>query len=184
MCRRPVAARLQGSLGAGHSSFTRETLVFVDRVERMQRRKSNSSCAGHRHHALPTCALFSLASVLAVCGVESVIELAAFMMGSVMGAGSFVLYSPIVLRLLRTRRASGMSVSTWALQLFAFTAACIYNAAKGHSLSAWGETLVFSVQVRLSHRVDRGHKRQRRSTDLTPPALPLTHSSRHSLQAS
>ena len=91
----------------------------------------------------------TLASVLAVCGVESVIELVAFLMGSAMGAGSFVLYSPIVLRLLRTRRASGMSVATWAMQLFAFTAACIYNAAKGHSLSAWGETLVFAVQVRV-----------------------------------
>lgn len=97
-----------------------------------------------------TCsALLTLASVLTVCGVESVIELVAFLMGSAMGAGSFVLYSPIVLRLLRTRRASGMSVATWAMQLFAFTAACIYNAAKGHSLSAWGETLVFAVQVRV-----------------------------------
>jgi|APGre2960657444_1045066.scaffolds.fasta_scaffold00534_3 mannose-P-dolichol utilization defect protein 1 len=64
-----------------------------------------------------------------------------------MGAGSLLLYSPIVLRLVRTWDAQGMAASTWALQLFGFTAACIYNYAKGHSLSAYGETLVFAVQV-------------------------------------
>lgn len=132
------------ALKARKSAFAHGALVGLGRgaAPRWQRSQRRLRC----------CAVLgpvTLASVLAVCGVESVVELAAFFLGSAMGAGSFVLYSPIILRLMRTRQARGMSVTTWALQLFAFTAACIYNAARGHSLSAWGETLVFSVQVRL-----------------------------------
>lgn len=45
-----------------------------------------------------------------------------------------------------TRSAEGMSLTTWTMQLFGFTASVIYNCSMGYPLPAWGETLVFSIQ--------------------------------------
>ena len=63
-----------------------------------------------------------------------------------MGAGSLLLYAPILVRLVRSRSADGLSEATWWLQLFGFTTVCIYNSAKGFPLAAYVETLSFAVQ--------------------------------------
>jgi mannose-P-dolichol utilization defect protein 1 len=81
---------------------------------------------------------------------HTLLQTLASLLGMVMGAGSLLLYSPIVLRLVRTRSAEGMALSTWALQLFGFTAGVLYNATKGFPLTAYAETLSFTVQVRAA----------------------------------
>ena len=52
--------------------------------------------------------------------VRGAASLFASAIGWVMGAGSALLYAPILLRLLRARSADGMTVWTWVLQLVAF----------------------------------------------------------------
>lgn len=73
----------------------------------------------------------------------------ASVLGTVMASGSFLLYTPIVHKLLRSCSAAGMSSSTWAMQLFGFSMSCIYNLTKGFPLAAYGESLIFAVQARL-----------------------------------
>ena len=78
------------------------------------------------------------ASVAGACNLKGL----AGLVGWVMGAGSLFLFAPIQLRMLRKRSAAGLSVTTWALQLAAFTGSTLYNASKGHPLSAYAEARV------------------------------------------
>ena len=95
----------------------------------------------------PRAAIAAPAAAVAAAG-QTLLQTLASLLGMAMGAGSLLLYSPIVLRLWRTRKAEGMALSTWALQLFGFTAGVLYNATKGFPLTAYAETLSFTVQVR------------------------------------
>jgi hypothetical protein len=102
----------------------------------------------------------AVASLVHAAGFTSLLQALASLLGLAMGAGSLLLYSPIVLRLARTRSADGMAASTWALQLFGFTAVCIYNTSKGFPIAAYAETLSFAVQARTRAREsERGRER-------------------------
>ena len=89
------------------------------------------------------------APAAAVAAVShTLLQTLASLLGAAMGAGSLLLYSPIVLRLVRTRSAQGMALSTWALQSAGFTAGVMYSASKGFPLTTYAETLSFAVQAR------------------------------------
>jgi hypothetical protein len=113
----------------------------------------------------------AVASLVHAAGFSSLLEALASLLGLAMGAGSLLLYSPIVLRLWRTRSADGMAASTWALQLFGFTAVCIYNTSKGFPIAAYAETLSFAVQARARARACERERARGASGDRTRTAL-------------
>ena len=74
----------------------------------------------------------------AACAVCSLSGLAS-LVGWAMGAGSLALFAPILLRMVRKRSAAGLSITTWMLQMAAFTGSTLYNASRGHPLSTYAE---------------------------------------------
>lgn len=73
-------------------------------------------------------------------------DVVAKILGYTMGAGSLMLYSPIILKLLNTKRADGFSHETWIFNLVGLTAAVIYPFKKGFPLSTYVEILILCVQ--------------------------------------
>lgn len=66
--------------------------------------------------------------------------------GYLVGVGSFLLYTPIAVRLLRTKSADGLTISTWWMKVTAFTCLDTYNIKNGFPLAAWSESLVNTVE--------------------------------------
>ena len=73
-------------------------------------------------------------------------DVAAKVLGYLMGAGSFLLYSPIILKLLNTKHAEGFSELTWMFNLIGLSAAVIYPFKKGFPLSTYVEILILAIQ--------------------------------------
>jgi len=75
------------------------------------------------------------------------LNLIAQLLGYVVGAGSLLLYTPIIWRILQRDNAEDLALSTWWLKLSAYTATDIYCFSKGFPLSAFVETAVISVEA-------------------------------------
>lgn len=73
-------------------------------------------------------------------------DMVAKILGYMMGAGSLLLYSPIILKLLNTKKADGFSHETWMFNLIGLTAAVIYPFKKGFPVSTYVEILILCVQ--------------------------------------
>jgi len=70
------------------------------------------------------------------------------LLGYLVGAGSLLLYTPIILRVARQEGAAdGLTLSTWWLKLSAYTATDIYCFSRGFPLSAYVETATITVEV-------------------------------------
>ena len=67
-------------------------------------------------------------------------------LGYLMGAGSLLLYSPIILKLLNTKQADGFSELTWVFNLVGLSAAVLYPFKRGFPLSTYIELLNLTVQ--------------------------------------
>jgi mannose-P-dolichol utilization defect protein 1 len=86
-------------------------------------------------------------SSLLLCGDGSeVVNPIAQTVGYLVGVGSFLLYTPIAVRLLRTKSAEGLTISTWWMKVTAFTCLDTYNIKNGFPLAAWSESLVNTVE--------------------------------------
>ena len=82
-------------------------------------------------------------SIVAAGGVGTVTnsgDFVAKILGYTMGAGSLMLYSPIILKLLNTKKADGFSHETWMFNLIGLTAAVIYPFKKGFPTSTYRAT--------------------------------------------
>ena len=107
-----------------------------------------TSTRGRAPTRSPRAAVVAAPTAAVAAVSHTLLQTLASLLGAAMGAGSLLLYSPIVLRLVRTRSAQGMALSTWALQFFGFTAGVMYSASKGFPLTTYAETLSFTVQAR------------------------------------
>ena len=87
---------------------------------------------GHRHAALS----------LAVDSKD-----AASAIGYVIGAGSVLLYTPMIFRVARRKCAAGLSPSTWLLKLGCYFVTDIYNLSHGYPLSSFAETITLFFQA-------------------------------------
>lgn len=68
-------------------------------------------------------------------------------LGYLIGAASLLLYTPIAVRILRTKSADGLAVSTWWLKLTSFTCTDVYNIKNGFPIAAFSETFVITLEA-------------------------------------
>ncbi len=73
-------------------------------------------------------------------------DLVAKILGYCMGMGSLLLYSPILVRLLKEKNADGFSVSTWVYNVIGLVCAFAYPFKKGFPLSTYVEMIIISIQ--------------------------------------
>jgi len=73
-------------------------------------------------------------------------DILAKFLGYAMGVGSMMVYTPIVLNLVKTKDASGYSAATWVFNLLGLTAAIVYPFKKGFPVSTYIEILILTVQ--------------------------------------
>lgn len=71
----------------------------------------------------------------------------AIALGYFVGVASLLLYTPIAIRLLRTKSADGLAISTWWCKLAAFTCTDIYNIRNGFPIAAFSETVVITFEA-------------------------------------
>ena len=70
-------------------------------------------------------------------------------LGYLIGAASILLYTPIAIRIIRTKSADGLTISTWWLKLTSFTCTDVYNIRNNIPFSAFSETLVITFEAAL-----------------------------------
>lgn len=68
-------------------------------------------------------------------------------LGYLVGAGSFLLYTPIAVRVVRQKSANGLTLSTWWLKLASYTCSDVYAYTRGYPLSTYVETLVITAEA-------------------------------------
>ena len=78
---------------------------------------------------------------------EAALKSIATGLGYTIGAASILLYSPIAIRVLRTKSAEGLTISTWWLKLSSYTCTDVYNLRNGFPISAFSESLVITVEA-------------------------------------
>ncbi len=66
-------------------------------------------------------------------------DVAARALGYCIGAGSTILFAPIVYTLATQKSADGLSLSTFTLSLCGYSCSAAYNYKKGHALSTYVE---------------------------------------------
>lgn len=87
--------------------------------------------------ASPESLLASLSDILPFGEIN--LDFIASSLGYTMGAGSLLLFAPILLNLIRAKSSEGMSVSTWVLQVGSFSGITLYNLSKGYPISTFAE---------------------------------------------
>ena len=73
--------------------------------------------------------------------------LVASLMGYAIFAGSLLLYSPIILQIVRSRSGTGLSMSSWAMSLIGFGGALVYQAACGYPIHTYAELIALTAQT-------------------------------------
>ena len=86
-------------------------------------------------------------SVLLSSNDDTVLKSLAEALGYLIGAASVLLYTPIAVRIVRTKSASGLAVSTWWLKLTSFTCTDIYNIRNGFPIAAYSESIIITVEA-------------------------------------
>ena len=89
------------------------------------------------------------ASVLGSTPTEAVASpaaLAAKILGYVITLGSLLLYSPMILQVLRSRSGAGLSATSWAMSAMGFGGALAYQVSRGYPVSTYGELIALTVQ--------------------------------------
>eukprot|EP00873_Tetraselmis_striata_P003250 jgi/Tetstr1/423514/TSEL_014190.t1 len=111
-------------------------------------RRPPASGVGRPAAALPGAQeVAAVAAVAATDGAAgSVGLLVAKVSGTAISAGAILLFSPIIVNLLRSKDGEGISCTTFWMQLIGFTAIFIYNHTKGFPIAAYGENVSLAAQ--------------------------------------
>lgn len=144
--RRKTAAALGGASpwarGKNHtrpSGQQRGGRLGLGRLEYGGRRAERGLCVQCRAVAAPSSAPPFGALSLSLPFGEINLDFIASALGYAMGAGSLLLFAPILINILKAKSSKGMSVTTWVLQLTAFAGSTLYNLSKGHPFSTFAE---------------------------------------------
>jgi len=70
-------------------------------------------------------------------------------LGYLVGAGSFLLYTPIAVRIVRQSSADGLTMSTWWIKLISYTCTILYSYTQGYPISTYAETVVITTEAAL-----------------------------------
>ena len=88
-------------------------------------------------------------SSLLIANNDVVLKSIATGLGYLVGAASIILYTPIAVRVLRTKSAEGLTISTWWLKLTSYTCTDVYNIKNGFPISAFSESLVITFEAAI-----------------------------------
>lgn len=88
----------------------------------------------------------SAPKVAAGVAASSLNDVIAKVFGYLLGAGSMLVYTPIILNLLKTKNSEGYSVATWVYNLLGLAVALIYPFKKAFPLSTYIEILILTIQ--------------------------------------
>jgi mannose-P-dolichol utilization defect protein 1 len=118
----------------------------VNISERPKKLRSHSSglvlARSRTANAVPVIAKATVSKIIAESGGDAMAKT----LGYLLGAGSLLLYSPIIVKLLNTKQADGFSELTWMFNLVGLSAAVLYPYKKGFPLSTYIELLNLAVQ--------------------------------------
>jgi len=78
--------------------------------------------------------------------------------GSIMTLGSLAIFAPIIMRLLMTGDASGMSLATWGMNLLGYSAILLYNIRRGIPLDNFIEYVFLAAQSLMINCLIRGYQ--------------------------
>lgn len=67
-------------------------------------------------------------------------------LGYLIGLGAMALYSPIIIKLLKTKNPEGYSIQTWIFNIFGLGIQTLYQFKKGFHISTYVELLITMVQ--------------------------------------
>jgi mannose-P-dolichol utilization defect protein 1 len=67
-------------------------------------------------------------------------------LGYMIGIGAMALYSPIIIKLLKTKDSKGYSIQTWIFSIFGIGTQILYQYKKGFHISTYVELLITVVQ--------------------------------------
>ena len=85
-------------------------------------------------------------SIILTLDIDTVAQL----LGYLVAAGSLLLYTPIIVRVVRQQDAAdGLALSTWWLKLSAYTATCLYCSSRGFPISTFAETGVITAEAAI-----------------------------------
>ena len=73
-------------------------------------------------------------------------DIAAKIIGYIMGIGSMLLYSPIIITLLKTKNSDGFSISTWVFNVFGTMLAISYPVKRKFPISTYVELITVLLQ--------------------------------------
>lgn len=73
-------------------------------------------------------------------------DIAAKIIGYIMGIGSMLLYSPIIITLLQTKNSDGFSISTWVFNVFGTMLAISYPVKRKFPISTYVELITVLLQ--------------------------------------
>jgi len=104
-------------------------------------RVSPAASAAHTTTGAMVPCISQLAADPATLGV-----LFAKLSGSGIAFASILLFTPIILNILRHRTGEGISLATFWMQLIGFSAVFLYNNSKGFPLAAYGENVSLALQ--------------------------------------
>ena len=106
------------------------------------------------NYSYSSTSLLASSSVLDTEGMRSSVlsssigfkDVAAKVVGYVMGMGAMMLYSPIIITLLRTKNSNGFSISTWVFNVFGTMLAISYPVKRGFPISTYVELITVLLQ--------------------------------------
>jgi len=78
---------------------------------------------------------------------SSPVQFIALLLGYGVFAGSLLLYSPMIVQILRSRSGSGLSWVSWAMSLVGFGGALVYQSSMGYPIHTYAELLALTVQT-------------------------------------
>jgi len=89
----------------------------------------------------------SIGAATGVAGASTVGQVAAEMLGYLMGVGALALYVPIIIKLRSEKNGDGMSLQTWVLNIFGFTIGVLCPLRKGFPLSTYVDGVVLTAEA-------------------------------------
>ena len=98
------------------------------------------------HSAAPAMLVQTLVGATGSTTATAAQPLVARLLGYLMTLGSLLLYSPMILQVVRSRSGAGLSATSWTMSAFGFAGALVYQASCGYPINTYGELIALTIQ--------------------------------------
>ena len=76
----------------------------------------------------------------------SIADTIAGLLGYLMMAGAMLVYSPMIVQVVKTKSGEGLSRTAWGMSVIGFGGALCYQLSKGYPISTFGELIALTTQ--------------------------------------